>query len=80
VLTGEPYAGDLHVRFGGRGGSSQCAVPTPVPPSGSVHVDTARHGGISKLTRSCGLACMAGLLPLGWLTCLFAHFPYPCSR
>ena len=31
MLTGEPYAGDLHVRFGGRGGASQCAVPTPMP-------------------------------------------------
>ena len=31
MLTGEPYAGDPHVRFGGRGGASQCAVPTPMP-------------------------------------------------
>jgi len=30
LLTGEPDAGDLHVRFGGRGGANQCAVPTPI--------------------------------------------------
>ena len=30
MLTGEPYAGDPHVWFGGRGGASQCAVPTPI--------------------------------------------------
>ena len=28
--TGEPYAGELHVRFGGRGGRNQSAVPTPI--------------------------------------------------
>ena len=30
MLTGEPYAGDPHVRFGGRGGAIQCVVPTPI--------------------------------------------------
>jgi len=30
MLTGEPYAGDPHVRFGGRGGANQCAVSTPI--------------------------------------------------
>ena len=30
MLTGEPDAGNLHVRFGGRGGATQCAVPTPI--------------------------------------------------
>ena len=29
MLTGEPDAGNLHVRFGGRGGANQCAIPTP---------------------------------------------------
>jgi hypothetical protein len=28
--TGEPYAGEPHVRFGGRGGRTQSAVPTPI--------------------------------------------------
>ena len=28
--NGEPDAGDPHVRFGGRGGANQCAVPTPI--------------------------------------------------
>ena len=28
--TGEPDAGDPPVRFGGRGGAIQCAVPTPI--------------------------------------------------
>ena len=28
--TGEPDAGDPHVRFGGRGGAIQCAIPTPI--------------------------------------------------
>ena len=28
--TGEPDAGDPLVRFGGRGGAIQCAVPTPI--------------------------------------------------
>lgn len=30
VLTGEPYAINPHVRFGGRGGANQCVVPTPI--------------------------------------------------
>ena len=29
-LTGEPDAGDLQVRFGGRGGANQCPVPTSI--------------------------------------------------
>ena len=29
-LTGEPDAGEPHVRFGGRGGTIQCTVPTPI--------------------------------------------------
>jgi hypothetical protein len=29
-LTGEPYAGDPHVRFGGKGGATQCAILTPI--------------------------------------------------
>ena len=29
-LTGEPCAGDPPARFGGRGGASQCAVPTSI--------------------------------------------------
>jgi hypothetical protein len=29
-LTGEPDAGDPHVRFGGRGGANQCVIPTPI--------------------------------------------------
>ena len=29
MLTGEPDAGNLHVRFGGRGGANQYAIPTP---------------------------------------------------
>jgi hypothetical protein len=33
--TGEPYAGDPPVRFGGRGGATQCAVPTPISASGA---------------------------------------------
>src|SRR3972149_5336082 len=28
--TGEPDAGKPHVRFGGRGGATQCAFPTPI--------------------------------------------------
>ncbi|MFC4994637.1 hypothetical protein [Rubritalea tangerina] len=28
LQTGKPYAGNPHVRFGGRGGATQCAVPT----------------------------------------------------
>jgi hypothetical protein len=28
--TGEPEAGDPHVRFGGRGDVNQCVVPTPI--------------------------------------------------
>ena len=31
MLTGEPDAGNLPVRFGGRGGANQCAIPTPYP-------------------------------------------------
>ena len=30
LLTGEPCAGELHARFGGRGGANQCAIPTPI--------------------------------------------------
>ena len=30
LATGEPYAGEPHVRFGGRGGANQCVVPTPM--------------------------------------------------
>src|SRR5689334_6013994 len=30
LLTGEPDAGEPHVRFGGRGGANQCAIPTPI--------------------------------------------------
>ena len=29
ILTGKPDAGDPPVRFGGRGGANQCAIPTP---------------------------------------------------
>jgi hypothetical protein len=29
-LTGEPDAGDPHVRFGGRGSANQYAIPTPI--------------------------------------------------
>lgn len=29
-LIGEPYAGEPHLRFGGRGGATQCAFPTPI--------------------------------------------------
>ncbi|MBU4271973.1 MAG: hypothetical protein KKA28_08955, partial [Planctomycetes bacterium] len=29
-LTGEPDAGNPHVRFGGRGGRTQSAFPTPI--------------------------------------------------
>ena len=29
MLTGEPDAENLHVRFGGRGGANQCVIPTP---------------------------------------------------
>src|SRR5260370_25524986 len=29
-LTGEPDAGDLLVRFGGRGAANQCGFPTPI--------------------------------------------------
>ncbi|MEW6377298.1 MAG: hypothetical protein AB1502_16095, partial [Thermodesulfobacteriota bacterium] len=28
--TGEPDAGDPHVRFGGRGDANQCIIPTPI--------------------------------------------------
>ena len=28
-MTGEPYAGEPHVRFGGRGGPEE-AIPTPI--------------------------------------------------
>lgn len=28
--TGEPYAGNPLVRFGGRGGANQCPIPTPM--------------------------------------------------
>ena len=28
--TGEPDAGEAHVRFGGRGDANQCVVPTPI--------------------------------------------------
>ena len=37
--TGEPCAGDRHARFGGRGGPSRWALPTPIhdgPPGGLV--------------------------------------------
>ena len=56
-LTGEPDAGNLHVRFGGGGGSNQWAVPTPIlrkskrpranpgPSSASVFNRSARAGG-----------------------------------
>src|SRR5688572_24434109 len=30
LLTGEPYAGKPHVRFGGRGAATQCGLPTPI--------------------------------------------------
>ena len=42
MLTGEPYARDPHVRFGGRGGANQCAVPTPI-------VVGARELGVAAL-------------------------------
>jgi hypothetical protein len=28
--TGEPDPGEPDVRFGGRGGANQCAIPTPI--------------------------------------------------
>ncbi len=52
--TGEPDAGDPHVRFGGRGGAIQCAIPTPiggavvisfVDSSGSEQIPTAALSG-----------------------------------
>ena len=30
LLTGEPYAGKPHVRFGGRGDRIQSILPTPI--------------------------------------------------
>ena len=41
MLTGEPDAGDPHVRFGGRGGAIQCVVPTPI--LDAVVGDNERH-------------------------------------
>ena len=41
--TGEPDAGNLPVRFGGRGGATQCAVPTSI--LGSRCHRHALHGG-----------------------------------
>ena len=45
MLTGEPDAGDPHVRFGGRGGANQCVVPTPIfgAQRGVVHSLTRRR-------------------------------------
>ena len=40
--TGEPDAGEPHVRFGGRGGASQCAIPTPIVARGASAPGTGR--------------------------------------
>ena len=36
LLIGEPDAGNLHVRFGGRGGANQCAIPTSISRSAAM--------------------------------------------
>jgi hypothetical protein len=45
--TGEPDAGNPPVRFGGRGGATQCLVPTPiVPRSGQSAQPPAKLGAL----------------------------------
>ena len=56
MLTGEPDAGNLHVRFGGRGGANQCAIPTPYqipgPHSGNICKILVAFGGTPVLPGS----------------------------
>jgi len=70
MLTGEPDAGDPHVRFGGRGGANQCVVPTPIfrlldrVPSSRVirrrsHVP-AHRAGLQKNVLWVGDSCSRG--------------------
>lgn len=55
MLTGEPDAGNLHVRFGGRGGATQCAVPTPITCLNTTFVrlggsDSTRTEAVMRIT------------------------------
>ena len=47
--TGEPDAGDPHVRFGGRGGANQCAIPTPIVISDSYENTGHRFSPVRRL-------------------------------
>ena len=52
--TGEPCAGDPHARFGGRGGRTQSAFPTPISACGrlrSAHCLGSKHGNNNHLVR-----------------------------
>ena len=44
--TGEPYAGEPHVRFGGRGGATP--LPDPYRVDGNISGREAEHGGGSR--------------------------------
>ena len=85
MLTGEPDAGNLQVRFGGRGGANQCAIPTPyhgatlrVPFWDFPVVDFVRSRKNSSLLNFSGIppvpAC--GQLDCG-ATSLTGHIPFP---
>jgi hypothetical protein len=51
-LTGEPDAGDLQVRFGGRGGAIQCPVPT------SILLNAFQAGKALRAFRWCAVASL----------------------
>ncbi len=51
--TGEPDAGDPHVRFGGRGSRTQSALPTPIRGQGFERVPwTPAFAGVSASVRT----------------------------
>ena len=63
MLTGEPYAGDPHVRFGGGSDANQCAVPTPIRggvDTGLCHALTGLKYVLGLFPWRCpGLVCIA---------------------
>ena len=67
-MTGEPDAGNPLVRFGGRGGANQCAVPTPILGDG-IADGFVRHSMIHHLNVVALLATVE-LLPV----------PHPSAR
>ena len=64
MLTGEPDAGDPHVRFGGRGGAIQCVVPTPIAyEKGEYGAGVFTPGGTNTALRVYALKSAATNVP-----------------